>query len=164
MGIEKQLYVKEVRNHGSCECESHICQNRSSPVNPRSSPCEPSCCCCSHPSGWSQSHLWKTYPYVSPFPYKEKHFYWFSQFFGNAKKRMCENSKIITVDGNFGVGKDEFAKRLAKEFDLQYIPAVPDKQCFDKDGYNLLELNQFLPEERMKLYDWEAFLKDKNYK
>lgn len=106
----------------------------------------------------------ETYPYVSPFPYKEKHFYWFSQFFDNAKKRMCENSKIITVDGNFGVGKDEFAKRLAKEFDLQYIPAVPDKQCFDKDGYNLLELNQFLPEERMKLYDWEAFLKDKNYK
>lgn len=104
------------------------------------------------------------YPYHNPFPYKEKKFYWYSQFFDNSKRRICENSKIITVDGNFGVGKNDFAERLAKEFDLQYIPAVPDKECFNACGYNLLELNHLLPEERMKLYDWEAFLKDKNYK
>ena len=103
------------------------------------------------------------YPYVQPFPYKEKKFYWFSQFFDNAKKRMCENSKIITVDGNLGVGKNEFAQRLAKEFDLQFIPAVSDQSCFKIHGFNMLELNPIL-EDRMKLYDWEAFLKDENYK
>jgi len=104
------------------------------------------------------------YPYVDPFPYKTKKFGIFGQFFDGSKKRMCENSKIVTVDGNFGVGKNEFAERLAKEFDLQYIPAVSDKKCFEvhANGFNRLELNQLLP-DRMKLYDWDAFLKDKNY-
>lgn len=105
-----------------------------------------------------------TYPYKNPYPYKEKSFGMFHQFFDNATRRMCDNSKIITVDGNVAVGKNEFAQRLAKEFDLQFIPAVPDSAVFKVPGNNfdIRELNQFVADKSMHMYDWEMFLKEEN--
>jgi len=103
------------------------------------------------------------YPYKNPFPYKTKYFGVFSQFFDNARRRMCENSKIIVVDGNCAVGKNEFAQRLAKDFDLQFIPAATDAECFKlvENNFDLRELNEILP-QRCHFYDWEAFLTQKN--
>jgi len=105
----------------------------------------------------------ETYPYEKPYPYETKSFNVITEFFDKTMPRICENSKIITVDGNLGVGKNEFAKRIAKEFDLKYIPSVPDSECFRlrHNNYDIRGLNELLP-ENLHFYDWENFLKEKD--
>lgn len=81
------------------------------------------------------------------------------EFFDSTSARLNENSKIIIVDGNVGVGKNDFAKRLAAGFDLKCIEAVPDSACFDINGFDVRELNDILP-GTAKLYDVASFLSD----
>ena len=58
--------------------------------------------------------------YEKPFDYKNKKYGFFGQVFDSTLKKLGENSLIITVEGNFGSGKSEFAKKLAKEIDFVY--------------------------------------------
>jgi hypothetical protein len=58
--------------------------------------------------------------YEKPFDYKNKQYGLFGQVFDSTLKKLGENSLIITVEGNFGSGKSEFAKKLAKEIDFVY--------------------------------------------
>jgi len=67
------------------------------------------------------------------------------------------------VEGNIGVGKTEFAKRLAHHFDLKYFPPTREKQCyvlpstdyhFDFRGFDPL-----LP-EGVQSYDLKKFYSD----
>lgn len=55
-----------------------------------------------------------------PYDYKNKKYGLMGQMFDSTLNRMGDNSLIITVDGNFGSGKTEFAKKLAKEIDFVY--------------------------------------------
>jgi len=55
-----------------------------------------------------------------PFDYKNKQYGLYGQIFDSTLKRLGENSLIISVEGNFGAGKSEFAKKLAKEIDFVY--------------------------------------------
>lgn len=101
--------------------------------------------------------------YEKPYPYEKKRINIFSEWFDSTLARMNENSKVIIVDGNVGVGKNEFAEQLAKNFDLKYFPSVPDSKGFllKGSGFDLRTLNEFIP-ERSQFYDWANFLSDTN--
>jgi hypothetical protein len=58
--------------------------------------------------------------YDKPYDYRNKEYGLLGQIFDSTMKKLGENSLIITVEGNFGSGKSEFAKKLAKEIDFVY--------------------------------------------
>ena len=104
------------------------------------------------------------YPYAEPWPYQTKRYTFLHEaLYQNTVHRFNENTKVIVVDGNIGVGKNEFAKRLAKMFDLQYFPSVSDKAVFfDKvSGFDERSLDAILPAS-CQSYDLTKFLADKH--
>ena len=58
--------------------------------------------------------------YGKPFDYKKKKYGLLGQMFDSTLDKLGENSLIITVEGNFGAGKSQFAKELAKKIDFVY--------------------------------------------
>lgn len=104
------------------------------------------------------------YPYAKRWP-ESKKFTLFNEFFDSTTARMNENSKVITVEGNVGVGKREFARRLADEFDLKVIDPTPDSKCFlyPDTNFDFRILDEFLP-EGAKGYDLQRFMNDPNPK
>lgn len=58
--------------------------------------------------------------YEHPYDYKNKTYGIIGQMFDSTLKKLGENSLIISVEGNYGAGKTEFAKKLAKEIDFVY--------------------------------------------
>lgn len=101
------------------------------------------------------------YPYPEPFPYWKKPYNLFAKFFDKTIHRLNENTKVIVVEGNIGVGKAEFAKSLAKEFDLKYFGPTTDADIYTNNpyGYDMRKLDPMLP-EKAKAYDLRKFLTD----
>lgn len=58
--------------------------------------------------------------HAKPYDYKNKKYGLLGQIFDSTLNRLGDNSLIITVDGNFGSGKSEFAQQLAKDIDFKY--------------------------------------------
>ncbi len=103
------------------------------------------------------------YPYAEPWPYETKPFKLLTQFNDNTSDRLCENSKIITVEGNIGVGKLDFAERLAKEFDMKLFPSTPESKVFFEPALNLdLRIFDSLLSEEAQHYDLKKFFSDPN--
>lgn len=71
--------------------------------------------------------------------------------------RMNENSRIILVEGLPCVGKSEFAKKLADNFKLKYIPPFTDDDVFVICGLDKRETDGLMPTERLKCYDMDSF-------
>ena len=90
---------------------------------------------------FSIQEIGKRFP--KTFDYKNKYYNSFNSVIDTQTvKRLGENSLIITVDGNFGSGKTEFAKRLAKEIDFIYASEIDlDKSLYIRrdNGANLRE-------------------------
>ena len=61
-------------------------------------------------------------PRPKPFPYWKREFQLRHALFDKCTKRFNENTKMVVVDGAHGVGKSEFAKALAEELDMLYVP------------------------------------------
>jgi NADH dehydrogenase (ubiquinone) 1 alpha subcomplex subunit 10 len=100
------------------------------------------------------------YPYLKPWPYETKNFNVFHEFFDYSVDRLNEQSKVIVVDGNIGSGKNEFAKRLAWNFDMKYIPDVVEDDLFIMDnGFDIRSVDHMLP-DTAKNYTLQRFLKD----
>jgi NADH dehydrogenase (ubiquinone) 1 alpha subcomplex subunit 10 len=101
------------------------------------------------------------YPYPKPFPYERKKYNWLSTFLDKTMDRFNENTKVVVVEGNIGVGKTEFAKRLAKEFDMKFFPPTSEKSCFLHKEYNydLRGLDPLLP-PTARTYDLKKFYMD----
>ena len=57
-----------------------------------------------------------------PWDYKKRGFNWVYALFDGTTKRFNENSKIVVVDGPPAIGKTEFAKGLAEEMGMLYMP------------------------------------------
>ncbi|CAH1788021.1 unnamed protein product [Owenia fusiformis] len=95
---------------------------------------------------------------IPPWPYRTKPYRMWHQFltFESTMKRMDENAKIICVDGNIGVGKTEFSKKLAKELDFWYVPETTDTDVYTLGDFDLRELNKFLP-PNARMYDMADF-------
>lgn len=81
----------------------------------------------------------------------------FWQLIDGTYKRFDENTKIIVVDGNIAVGKTDFAKKLAKEFDMKYVADATDDDVFTVEGdFDMRYFNEQLP-PRMRYCDVESF-------
>lgn len=103
------------------------------------------------------------YPYEKPWDYKNKTFNVFKDMMDiRSRKRLTENSKVICVEGNIGVGKNDFAKQIAKEFDLKYMPSVTCDDIFTGDhGFDVRILDLLLSEGAQS-YDLKKFMADPN--
>ena len=78
-----------------------------------------------------------------PFPYKTKQYGLIQRLYDYTTSRLNDNSRIICVEGPPFVGKTEFAKYLAKEFDLHYMPAGTQEDIFvNEKGFDLRKLNE----------------------
>lgn len=103
------------------------------------------------------------YPYPEPYPYWKKKYNIVGRFFDKTTRRFNENTKVIVVEGNVAVGKKDFAKRLAKEFDMKYFGPTTEEDAFTMNDYNydVRQLNYLLPES-VKMYDLTRFLNEKH--
>ncbi|XP_043499572.1 NADH dehydrogenase [ubiquinone] 1 alpha subcomplex subunit 10, mitochondrial [Polistes fuscatus] len=92
-----------------------------------------------------------------PFPYRKKRYTSF-QLFEPTIERYDENSKIIVVEGPIAAGKDKFARELAKELEMGYMPA-PSFDLIYKNayGFDLRSYNPQLP-KRLRFIDEKTFL------
>lgn len=95
-----------------------------------------------------------------PYPYKEKEYTLLSSFFDKTSKRMNENSKIICVEGPVAAGKTKFAKELADELEMLYVPeANMDMVFINPYGYDMRQLDDQLPEDAQS-FDTERFCRN----
>ncbi|XP_075211912.1 NADH dehydrogenase (ubiquinone) subunit ND-42 [Lycorma delicatula] len=95
-----------------------------------------------------------------PFPYKEKKYTMFRSWFDRTTDRFDENSKIIVVDGPIAVGKGEFAKQLAEDLDMLYMPgANMDMWYINSYGFDERTLNPQLAASMQKT-DEASFCRD----
>ncbi|KAK2149788.1 hypothetical protein LSH36_436g01017 [Paralvinella palmiformis] len=99
------------------------------------------------------------YPYMEPYPYEKKGYGFYKKLVDRTERRLNENSKVIAVEGNLGVGKHKFAERLASEFDLKVFPATPESVVFTVNGFDYRELSEVLP-EGAKPYDMKSLFSD----
>lgn len=102
-------------------------------------------------------HLSTKPNYKKPYPYKEKSFGFFRALLDFTSARINENSRIILVEGLPCVGKSEFAKNLADNFQLKYMPPVTEEDLFIHNGFDIRQLNDAMPTEKMKFYDLDMF-------
>lgn len=98
------------------------------------------------------------YPYLKAWPYEKTKFNLFHEIYDNSLARLNENSKVIIVEGNVGCGKHEFAKRLANNFDLKYIPAVTeDEVFFTPEKFDMRSVDDLLPESARQYTNTRLF-------
>lgn len=98
-----------------------------------------------------------------PYPYKEKQYGVLASLFDKTTKRLNENSKIICVEGPIAAGKSKFAKELAEELEMLYVPeANMDMFYINSYGYDMRQLDPQLP-ENCRSYDVKNFLRDPNH-
>lgn len=118
-------------------------------------------------------------PKPAPYPYNEKSFTLLNYFFDKTSARMDENSKVIfaipavdslikivylfkilIVDGPVASGKSKFAKELAAELEMLYLPeANLDMQFINSYGFDLRSLDPLLPES-CRSFDFMDFLRN----
>lgn len=106
--------------------------------------------------------------YGKPYDYKNKKYGFLGQMFDSTLNRLGDNSLIITVDGNFGAGKSEFAKKLAKEIDFVYA-REPDLECHlyqQPNGENTRDLvNEIVGDnKRYRMDNVEEWHRDPSFK
>lgn len=95
----------------------------------------------------------------APYPYETKKYGLFQAFLDKTSKRIDENSKVILVEGPLAVGKTKFAKELAEELEMKYIPqANMDLYYVNSYGYDMRQLDSKLP-ENCRSFDVNNFLK-----
>lgn len=95
---------------------------------------------------------------VKRWPY-ERRAWGYRNFFLDpfTKRKFNENSTIIQVEGNVHCGKEDFARRLADELGMYYMPHIDlDSYYKNEFGFDYRGLNPLLP-ERLRHCDWEMF-------
>lgn len=100
----------------------------------------------------------KDYQRPVPFPYKKDTYGYFAALVDRTMPRFDENTKIIVVDGAIAAGKTKFAKELAEDLDMLYMPEANMDMCYiNSYGYNLRQLDPQLPDS-CKSFDEKDFL------
>ena len=99
-------------------------------------------------------------PRPKPFDYNKYHFNLLWSLFDKCTARFNENTKLVVVDGAHGVGKSKFAKDLAEELDMHYIPETTMDYYYKSPygHFDLRELNEYFT-DRTRPYDEQDFLK-----
>ncbi len=106
--------------------------------------------------------------YEKPYDYKNKKYGFLGQMFDSTLKKLGENSLIITVEGNFGAGKSEFAQKLAKDIDFVYAREPDlDHHLFKlPNGQNLKDIvNEYVGDnQRFRIDSLEDWHKSPSFK
>ncbi|XP_023016004.2 NADH dehydrogenase (ubiquinone) subunit ND-42 [Leptinotarsa decemlineata] len=103
-------------------------------------------------------------PKPKPWPYQEKGYTLFHYLYDKTTPRLDENSKIIVVDGPVASGKSKFAKELATELEMLYLPeANLDMIYINSYGYDLKKLDPLMPES-CRTHDVMNFLKNPKHR
>lgn len=93
-----------------------------------------------------------------PYAYEDKNFNLLTSFFDKTSHRMDDNSKIIVVEGPVAAGKTKFAKQLADELDMLYLPEANLDMVYINDyGFDTRKLDEQLPES-CRSFDINNFL------
>jgi len=97
-------------------------------------------------------------PRLKPWDYQRLGFnYWYHLIDGTTK-RFNYNSKMVVVDGPPAIGKTEFAKKLADELDMKFVPGFTmDDYYINSYGYDLRDFDYRLTYERAKSFDEKKF-------
>lgn len=104
------------------------------------------------------------YKRPAPYPYKKKPYNLWRAYFDDVTHRFDENSKIVVIDGPPTGNKDRFAKELADELDMLYIPGASlDAVYVNEYGYDLRQLNPQMPFS-CRSFDVAQFLQNPNHK
>ncbi|KAJ3646431.1 hypothetical protein Zmor_024019 [Zophobas morio] len=97
-------------------------------------------------------------PKPQPWNYNDKSYTILNYWTDRTTSRLDENSKIIVVEGPVAAGKTNFAKTLADELDMLYLPeANLDMVYINQYGYDLRQLDEQLPEP-CRSFDIKDFL------
>ncbi|KAF2367700.1 Deoxynucleoside kinase domain [Trinorchestia longiramus] len=103
------------------------------------------------------------YSRPAPFPYKKKTYNIWRALFDDTTQRFDENSKIVVIDGPPTGNKTKFAKQIAEELDMHYIPAPSmDAIYVNKYGFDRRTLNKEVPLV-FRSVDIEDFLRRPNH-
>ncbi|KAK4299143.1 hypothetical protein Pmani_028561 [Petrolisthes manimaculis] len=105
----------------------------------------------------------KDYARPPPFPYKDHHYGFFQSLIDGTTHRLDDNSKIVVVDGPIAVGKTKFAKEIADELDMLYVPqASMDMVYINHYGQDFREMDPRLPLS-VQSFDEKDFLRNPNH-
>ncbi|CAO1383107.1 unnamed protein product [Diamesa hyperborea] len=97
-----------------------------------------------------------------PYPYNEKPYGFLNAIFDKTTKRFDDNSKLIVVEGPVAAGKSSFAKELADELEMMYMPQPTMDYIYKNPyGYDMRQLDPKLPKD-CRSYDVKNFCLDPN--
>ncbi|KAK0177016.1 hypothetical protein PV328_001107 [Microctonus aethiopoides] len=97
-------------------------------------------------------------PRPPPFDWKNKNYRIWHTFTDPMDARFDDNSKIVIVEGLPAVGKDKFAKKLAEELEMLYVPQPRFDDIFiSPHGFDYRTLNEKLPDDA-QYFDEKMFL------
>jgi len=100
------------------------------------------------------------YKRPAPFDYKNTKYGFIQALMDKTTHRFDENSKIIVVDGPVASGKTAFAKEIAEDLDMVYVPEANMDMLYINDyGFDMRTLDPGLPED-VKSCDNASFLRD----
>jgi len=98
---------------------------------------------------------------LPPWNYQKYGFDYVHSLFDGTTKRFNDNSKLVVVEGPPALGKTEFAKALAEELDMKFVPGFTMEDYYINGyGYDLRELDYKIQHERVKSYDEKKFAQD----
>lgn len=100
-------------------------------------------------------------PRLKPWPYETIGFSFKQSLIDGTTKRFNDNSKVIVVEGPPGLGKSKFAKELADELDMLYVPGASMEDYYiNSYGYDLRELDSLFHYKKCVSYDEKKFAVD----
>ncbi|KAK0166625.1 hypothetical protein PV327_004117 [Microctonus hyperodae] len=103
-------------------------------------------------------------PRPPPFDWKNKKYRMWHAFTDPMEARFDDNSKIVIVEGLPAVGKDKFAKKLAEELEMLYMPQPRFDDIFiSPHGFDYRTLNEKLPDDA-QYFDEKMFLANPYHK
>ncbi|RCN48007.1 deoxynucleoside kinase [Ancylostoma caninum] len=98
--------------------------------------------------------------YPDPWPYKEKGYNYIDALRDRTQSRFHQNSKLIVVEGNIGVGKSKLSAELADQLGFYYMPEFKMEDILiDRYGNDLRKFYHLFPES-FRMPDMEMFYKN----
>jgi len=98
---------------------------------------------------------------AKPWNYKKYGYSYWLQVTEGTTKRFNDNTKVICVEGPPGLQKTKFAKELAEEFGMLYVPGSSmDDYYINAYGYDLRELDWQFHHAKNKSFDEKKFAQD----
>lgn len=95
-----------------------------------------------------------------PFDYKSTNYGFLQAVMDKTTHRFDENSKIIVVDGPVAAGKTAFAKEIAEDLDMLYVPQASMEMIYINDyGFDMRTLDSQMPADAVSC-DNASFLRD----